>query len=225
MHEQSDRDRAVYRHIWSTEGERAPSDTFRRMIEIALDGRSHQHESVAVADLGSGSGRHAKYASRNGCSVVAVEYDETGIARQRRIPGRDWAIVDADVRTWLPTQHDNSFDAIVCFDALHHMVQDADTLMGILDEIRRVARDGGLLLLTLLCEIEYSAGIVPRDRLNMNEDQARAAFENAFRNDEVLVLKSKPVLVKRTHTAGVDGTIIEASYRSRRVLTLVRLGG
>ena len=118
---------------------------------------------------------------------------------------------------------EKQFDAVVCFDALHHIFQDVEGLTRVLGDIRRIMRDGGFLLLTLLCAHEYSARTVPENRLNLNEDQAHALFETSFTNDETLVKKSKPVFVESTLTADLDGQIVEAAYRSKRVLVLVRL--
>lgn len=74
---------------------------------------------------------------------------------------------------------EKQFDAVVCFDALHHIFQDVEGLIRVL--------------------------------------------ETSFTNDEILVKKSKPVFVESTLTADVDGQIVEAAYRSKRVLVLVRL--
>ncbi|XKM37677.1 class I SAM-dependent methyltransferase (plasmid) [Rhizobium ruizarguesonis] len=75
---QSSRDQQVYQHIWADGDDRPPSPLFVEMIELAM---KHAPD-LAVADLGSGAGRHAKWAAQKSCCVDAIEYDETALARQ-----------------------------------------------------------------------------------------------------------------------------------------------
>jgi SAM-dependent methyltransferase len=120
------------------------SDEYRRLFEW-LGLREADH----VLDLGCGSGGPALFIARErGCRVTGVDVNEAGIAaglalaRGQGLEERvDFRI--ADVREPLPFPEE-SFDAIVCMDAICHMPQRARLLA----EWRRVLRAGGRMLYT-----------------------------------------------------------------------------
>ena len=107
-----------------------------------------------VLDVPCGYGRHAVPLARAGFRVVGVDRSEVVLeeARRRAAGGRWPKLVAADYRR-LPFA-DASFDAAVnLFTSLGYLGDEEDTL--VLEEIARVLRPGGRLVIEIL----------PRDRL------------------------------------------------------------
>ena len=219
---QSDRDKLVYQHIWETEPDREPSETFRKMINLAITAASAVGRQARVADLGSGSGRHARWAAQCGCHVEAVDYDHTAILRQRSVPACRYTLTEADVREWLDPQRRAWWDAVACFDSLHHMVSDLDALGTLLDRVADIICQGSFLLVTLLCNITYSSGVVPAERLNVSPDEAEGYLRQHFHDYVILTMRRKPVRIARTLTMDELDRVITASYSAERVLVLLR---
>jgi SAM-dependent methyltransferase len=103
---------------------------YRHAVEAGVSGR--------VLDVASGSGYGSALLRRAGCQVVAVDPDEGATvkslqagpavqARGERLPLRD-----------------DAFDSVVSIETIEH-VPDPERF---LDELRRVLRPGGLLVLT-----------------------------------------------------------------------------
>lgn len=94
-------------------------------------------------DVGAAGGGNTRVLRRLGWDAVALEYGEEGaqVARQRNIP-----VVRADA-TYLPFA-DGSFDLVVAFDVLEHIVEDHTCA----EEILRVLRPGGTFLVAVPCD-------------------------------------------------------------------------
>jgi SAM-dependent methyltransferase len=215
---QSSRDQKVYQHIWADGDDRPPSPLFVEMIELAM---KHAPD-LAVADLGSGAGRHAKWAAQKGCCVDAIEYDDTALARQAAFAERCWNVTKVDVREWLPARAAQTYNCVVCFDAMHHMVSTLSQLDVLLAEIQRITKPGGWLLLTLLCDIHYSHGVVPGSRLTLSADTAEQFFLAFFEGSIVERIDRQAVRIARTLTEDGSGNLVESSYEAERVLFLVQ---
>ncbi len=98
---------------------------------------------LSVLDLGCGQGYGSALLARNAASVVGIDIDPGVIATAQRDYGRNglrFAVGDAGA-IQLP---DNSVDVIVCFEVLEHLRDPGQAL----DEIVRLLRSGGLLLLS-----------------------------------------------------------------------------
>lgn len=93
-----------------------------------------------ILDAGCGSGRNLVWLARFG-SVVGLELSERGaeVARSRGVGEVAQAGIDA-----MPFE-DSSFDLVTCLDVLEHIEDDR----GALRELRRVARPGGVLLISV----------------------------------------------------------------------------
>jgi SAM-dependent methyltransferase len=114
------------------------ADEFDRFISWL--GVSAEHHVLEVA---SGSGGPARYlARRASCRVTGIDSSEEGIAAATRDAAEERAeqrliFQRADANAPLPFG-DDSFDAVVCIDAMNHFPD----RLGVLREWRRVLRPG-----------------------------------------------------------------------------------
>ncbi|UGQ14021.1 class I SAM-dependent methyltransferase [Yinghuangia sp. ASG 101] len=107
-----------------------------------------------VLDLGAGGGRHAFEAYRRGAHVVALDRNENDVRAVDRMfaamaeageapVGATAAAITGDALA-LPFP-DDAFDKIIISEVLEHIPDDA----GVLAEIHRVLRPGGLVAMTV----------------------------------------------------------------------------
>ena len=118
------------RHWWYRGRRRIVLDAVR---SLSLPSRPH------ILDAGCGSGRNLVELASFG-DVVGLEPSTRGaeVARARGVGEVVVAGIDA-----MPFE-DSRFDLITCLDVLEHIEDD----LGALRELRRVARPGGILLIT-----------------------------------------------------------------------------
>jgi len=102
-----------------------------------------------VLDLGSGTGRHVVYLVKCGFSVFGLDNSLEGIEATRRWLAEEG--LEADLRLQSMTEtfpyKDGFFDAVVSVQVIHHA--DVVTIRGIVGEISRVLKKGGLLFVTV----------------------------------------------------------------------------
>ncbi len=97
----------------------------------------------AVLDLGCGAGRFVGELLHMGVSTIGVDIAEAAISRATiNVPGGDLRVLNEDGS--IPLDH-NSIDLVWCSEVLEHI---ADTA-GVLNEVRRVLKPGGRLLITV----------------------------------------------------------------------------
>ncbi|MFH1622836.1 MAG: class I SAM-dependent methyltransferase [Candidatus Omnitrophota bacterium] len=100
--------------------------------------------SDVILDLGCGIGYYCEFLSNFGSKVFGVDIDqEASYIAQQFCPDVDFSICSA---TDLPFK-ENSFDKIICTDSLEHVEDDYRAI----NEIYRVTKPGGLVLLTIPC--------------------------------------------------------------------------
>jgi SAM-dependent methyltransferase len=150
MTPQSSTSRRVVRDYYRTTsgGSIDPAAT-ERSREVSLRGLRRRLGSWLevsgkdVIDLGCGTGELCELAMRGGArSVVGVNLSEEEIAFARSGCGAQF--VGEDIATYLRRQPDASCDAIFALNILEHL--DKDTLGCVLDDCRRVLREGGYLV-------------------------------------------------------------------------------
>lgn len=96
-----------------------------------------------VLDAASGDGYGALILAQAGARrVVAVDRDPEAVINARQRAGDEAEVLLADLGN-LPLD-DASFDVVTCFEAIEHVID----AQGVLDELRRVLRDDGLLLIS-----------------------------------------------------------------------------
>jgi SAM-dependent methyltransferase len=121
-----------------------PHEDMPRIVQLLKD-----REAGNILDLGFGTGRHVVYLARNGFSVYGLDNSLEGLEATR-----EW-LVDEDLEAELCLQdmvgefpyEDGFFDAIISVQVIHHA--DLATIRGIVKEIYRVLRQGGLLFVTV----------------------------------------------------------------------------
>ena len=135
---------AAYADQLSDELQRKPLD--RALLtafaeQVGADGPGR----ARVWDVGCGPGPRDRVPSRAGPGRGRIDLSGQMVAQARaRHPDLEFS---AGSMTALPAP-DGSWDGLVCFYALIHMIEDADVRTA-LAEFRRVLADGGLLLLAV----------------------------------------------------------------------------
>lgn len=220
---QSERDRVVYDHYWKSGQHYTPSQTFVRM----LGSLASESAEVCIADLGCGIGRHAIYAAERGAKVVAVDHSEQALARLcRHAEERGLSIqaVHGDFVAWCKALFGRPLDGLVCFDAVHHVSSSKYEVVEALQRMARAVRANGLVLVTLLSDIDYGLGGAPKGRLLIPAAEAEDLLDGAF-------AASTPIVTRRSEcyfdsTVNLDqasGNLIRAHYRAVRVIRLYRI--
>jgi SAM-dependent methyltransferase len=108
-----------------------------------------------VWDVGCGPGHVTAFLAGLGLDAAGIDLSGQMVAQARaRHPNLEFS---AGSMTALPAP-DGSWDGLICFYALIHMIEDADVRTA-LAEFRRVLADGGLLLLAVHAgeEVRHSA--------------------------------------------------------------------
>ena len=218
---QSQRDRLIYDRYWTTGEYYAPADTFITLVNsLTIPGE----RAPVLADLGCGLGRHSLYAALNGVHVIAIDHNSRAIARLReKVSDLPIDILECDFVNWLQSSPTRSIDAIVCFDAIHH-TGCYDSVTSALADVRRVVRPGGLVLITLLADIDYGVGGAPARRLLISVPEAEHLLDSAFCSD--ITVRKKCSRVSFDSTVNLDsrtGQIVNSYYRAHRVLRLFQI--
>jgi SAM-dependent methyltransferase len=102
-----------------------------------------------VLDLGSGSGRHVVALARHGFAVSGIDASPEGIRATRQWlaeEGLAAALHLGSMAERLPYE-DAAFDAVVSVQVIHHA--DLATIREVVQEIRRVLKEGGFLFVTV----------------------------------------------------------------------------
>jgi len=112
-----------------------------------------------ILDLGCGSGRHMVYLNKRNFFVVGSDISPTGLARAQKWLEKErisnYCLVEHDmIKLPFPNEH---FDAVVGINVIHH--NHLKRIKQTLNEIRRVLRKKGLVLVTLSSTKDYKFGI------------------------------------------------------------------
>jgi SAM-dependent methyltransferase len=136
----------AWNEIFKLQGKvfREPHEDVPGVVELL-----RQRGARTVLDLGCGTGRHVVYLARSGFSVFGLDNSPEGIRLTRQ-----WLEekgLDADLRRQSMTEKlpyaDGFFDAVISVQVIHHA--DIATIRGIVHEVTRVLRSGGLLFVTV----------------------------------------------------------------------------
>jgi len=130
-------------------------DPHHTVVTFAEDLREHRSQSVL--DLGCGAGRHVVYLANLGFQVIASDISQTGLSvTQHRLASRNLLahLHLCDV-TAIPLA-DGSVDAVVTLYVIYH--NRLARIQRTVEEIRRVLRPGGLLLVSLISQRGHRYG-------------------------------------------------------------------
>jgi SAM-dependent methyltransferase len=103
----------------------------------------HVEAGAAILDAGCGDGMMALRLARRGCRVVGVSHDAEQIARLAGHAADQAAFRVHDLA--LGGAVEGSFDTVVCFDVLEHILDDRTALANVAAPLRQ----GGRLLVTV----------------------------------------------------------------------------
>ena len=99
-------------------------------------------EGARAIDVGCGDGALVRFMTREGAWVIGVEPSEVQLSRAKAAEAAGGERYLRGVAEQLPLP-DGAFDAVIFFNALHHVPVEAQTAG--LDEAARVVRPGGLV--------------------------------------------------------------------------------
>lgn len=114
-------------------------------LAVSALGTLKDNGAKDVLELGCGQGRDSYFLCRNGFSVTALDYSETGVCQMKEraaASGVGMNLLVHDAREPLPFP-DGSFDAVFSH-MFFTMELSEDEVARILEECRRVLRPGGL---------------------------------------------------------------------------------
>ncbi|MDZ4702053.1 MAG: class I SAM-dependent methyltransferase [Rhodothermales bacterium] len=141
-------------------------DTFGQidiyLFDQLMRGRFDTRHSIL--DAGCGRGRNLVYFMNEGFDVFGVDQEEAAIASIRRLAGR-LGVSDPDQRfqtadlAGLPYS-DARFDAVIC-SAVLHFARDESHFEGMIREMTRVLRPGGLFFARLASTIGVEHAVTP----------------------------------------------------------------
>ncbi len=106
-----------------------------------------------VLDLGCGTGRHALFYAKNGFEVYACDISQHGLNIIRQHNLSNIKLKRAEMSS-LPYE-DSFFDAIVCTSVINH--SRIAKIKKTFDEIQRVLKPGGILVLVVLSPKDFTA--------------------------------------------------------------------
>ncbi len=115
-----------------------------------------KYKESRILDLGSGIGANTRYLTERGYQVLAADYSKEALKSiDRFIPESETKYVDMGKR--LPFE-DETFYVIIADISLHYF--DRDTTIGLMDEIKRILKRGGMLLarVSSIHDTYYGAG-------------------------------------------------------------------
>lgn len=121
-----------------------PVPTVIRFTDMLIAQGSH-----SVLDLGCGTGRHTVHMAQRGLTATGMDNSPTALRLSSEWLNREHLKADlllADMRCPFPF-NDRSFDAVLSVQVIHHAR--LATVIGTADEITRVTRPGGLVLLSV----------------------------------------------------------------------------
>lgn len=114
--------------------------------------------NLDVADIGCGTGRHARPMALAGARVTALDFADEMVRRGREQPGWERIqFIAHDVAQPLPLR-DQSFDRVLCCLVTEH-IADLPALFG---ELRRICRPTGFIVLSMLHPAMMLRGVQAR---------------------------------------------------------------
>jgi cyclopropane fatty-acyl-phospholipid synthase-like methyltransferase len=121
-----------------------PHEDMPRIVQLLKD-----RGASTVLDLGSGTGRHVVTMARHGFSVFGLDSSPEGIRATRQWLADEG--LEAELRLQSMTEklpyEDAFFDGVVSVQVIHHAT--IATIQGIVAEVNRVLKSGGLLFITV----------------------------------------------------------------------------
>lgn len=122
---------------------------------------------ISVLDLGCGSGNISEKLLQRGCTVVGIDFSEVALEKARK---KGITAKQANVDEGLP-EPDNTYDVVWAGDIIEHVFDP----MGLIKEVRRVLRPGGVFLLTIPNDVGLISRIMILCGISHQEQMYRAS--------------------------------------------------
>jgi 2-polyprenyl-3-methyl-5-hydroxy-6-metoxy-1,4-benzoquinol methylase len=215
------RDSLVYGNLWADPPNFRPSDTSVAMInELTADANDSRPH---LADIACGGGRHAIYAAENGCDVTAIDHNEVAVTGLReRAASLPVEVLRADLVDWVAGQHAKSFDAVICFDAIHHISSEIDDVDRSIRRMAGLLRPRGFLLITFLADVVFGNGERPPGRLELTAEKAAALLDAGTGSLETVKRAQRDIERDVQSVTPKTGELAATTYRATRLLRLCR---
>jgi len=115
---------------------------------VALVPLLRERSAQRVLDLGCGAGRHTVYLAREGFDVCALDIAENGLAHTREWLAREKLSAELKQGDIAQIPYPNDFfDAVISIYVIYHKTYAG--MQGVVAEIRRVLKRGGLAVISL----------------------------------------------------------------------------
>lgn len=165
-----------------------------------------------VLEVASGSGGPALYlAGTTGCRVTGIDSEASGVATASEMAAKHGVseqvrFIVADANARLPFD-DESFDAIVCIDAMNHLPD----RLGVLREWHRVLRPGGRALFT---DPVVITGPVTNEELSLRSSIGVFVFVPPGVNERLIEEAGLQLIRQEDVTA--NAALVSARWRDAR---------
>jgi ubiquinone/menaquinone biosynthesis C-methylase UbiE len=171
-------------------------------------------EGLDLLDVGAGTGRHAIRLAERGARVVGVDFSEEMLGKANQKPGAGrvrWLV--HDVARPLPFEA-RSFDRVLSALVLEHIP--VDELAPFFRELGRVARDGGLIVVTAMHPAMFLKGV----SANFHDDtgELRPRSYVATVSDYVMGAIHGGLVIASLVEQSVDEGLVARNERSRKWL-------
>lgn len=173
-----------------------------------------------VLDLGCGAGRHLAYLASRGFQVVGLDVSDTALAlcssRISKADFKDIVVVKHEM-TEIPFI-DNYFDSVLSTNVIHHAP--LPEIKATIDEIHRVLKKNGTLLVTVASDSDYRnhTGIRIEDNTYVSTERDEVGIPHHFFRKEELA-----ACFERFEILSLDEELISAKEGNRGHLQLKAL--
>jgi 2-polyprenyl-3-methyl-5-hydroxy-6-metoxy-1,4-benzoquinol methylase len=217
MRASSERDKVIYDLIWKKDaGLAKPSDSACQLAQLLKPGER-------VCDLGAGGGRHARLFASANLDVVAVDRNQQALKALDQVSHEypNCQVVGDDILSFL-RGCESTFDAIIMWDCVHHVVFSESEFDDLARSLRQHTADEGYLLITLLSDISYPDHLAVDDRYMLSREAAARQLQASFTHGWQLVLeKQKTFTIPGAE--GLQGTsIVVGDYSATRLIHLYK---
>ncbi|TAL48078.1 class I SAM-dependent methyltransferase [archaeon] len=139
--------------------------------------KSNIPKNSSVLEVGCGEGYGTSMLSKSVAKIIGIDPDKDTISHASEKYGSGNCTFSAYDGTKIPYD-DGTFDAVVCFQVIEHVKDDA----GFISEINRVLKSGGILILTTPNKaLRLKVGQKPWNRFHVREYYANE-LEDLLRN-------------------------------------------
>lgn len=129
-----------------------------------------KNKDSEILDLGCGNGANTLYLSERGYNVLSCDFSKEALANiEKYIPNTKTMYLD--MRNTFPIE-DNKYSLVIADLCLHYF--DNETTIRIMNEIKRILKDGGILLARVATVNDY----------NFGAGQGRMLEENYYLTDD-----------------------------------------